>query len=60
MAINHILTLDPGILLTKVDIKGSVQWYITFAYYCLDMFILSYCTQNNIFNNIIIMNFQDI
>ena len=40
--------------------KGSVQWKITYAYYCLDMFIWPYCAQNNIFNNIIMMNFRDI
>ena len=40
--------------------KGSVQWKITYAFYCLNMFIWSYYAQNNILNNIIMMNFQDI
>ena len=37
-------------------VKGSVQWQITYAFYCLDMFIWSYYAQNNTFNNIIMVN----
>ena len=42
------------------SIKDQLQRKIIYAYYCLNMLIWSCNAQNNTFNNIIMVNFQDI